>query len=481
MEKNNQVVYNKAPNWRIALFALNNTATNLYMFAFAFVAYYATGVAGLMVVAVSSILTFMRIWDGITDPIIGFIIDRTKTKFGKFRPYMIIGNVLLAIFALVIFRTTHLIPQSFRLLYFILMYGLYIIGYSFQTTCTRAAQTALTNDPQQRPMFSLFDALYNSALFIGLQMVVSTVMVPKHGGFTIEFFNEFTVMVIIGSGILTALAVIAIAPKDIEENWGLPGDKPVKFREYLPILKGNRPLQMLVVSAATDKLAATTKQNAVVTVIIYGILMGNYGLSGKLMLFTTPATILITFIGIGYARKLGLKRAYVVATWVSIILSTVFFLFLRTIDMTSISLDNFNMNTLVFLALLSLIGGASAVGGNIVIPMIADCSDYETYKSGRYIPGMIGTIFSFVDKLISSLGATIVGFMVALVGFKDAFPEVDTPATEGLFWVGMFLFIGLPVLGWLTSLVAMKFYELDGERMKELQQAIHDKKEALEA
>jgi Na+/melibiose symporter-like transporter len=134
------------------------------------------------------------------------------------------------------------------------------------------------------------------------------------------------------------------------------------------------------------------------------------------------------------------------------------------------------VNTFLFLALLSLITGVSAVGGNIVIPMIADCSDYETYKSGRYIPGMIGTIFSFVDKLVSSLSATFVGFTVALIGFRDAFPEVDTPASPGLFWVGMFLFIGLPVLGWLASLVAMRFYELDGQRMEEIQQSIHDKK-----
>jgi Na+/melibiose symporter-like transporter len=342
------------------------------MFAFMFIAYYATGVAGLVVVAVSTVLTFMRVWDGFTDPIIGFIIDRTKTKFGKFRPFMILGNVILAILTLVIFRTTHLVPEGLRFIYFVLMYGIYIIGYSFQTTCTRAAQTALTNDPKQRPMFSLFDALYNSALFIGLQNFVAVYLVPKHGGFTLSFFNEFTVIAIITSAVFTLLAVMAISSKDVEENWGIPGDKPVKFSEYWPILKGNRPLQMLVVSAATDKLAMTTRQNAVVSVIIYGILMSNYALSGQLMLITTPATIIITFIGIGYARKMGIKKAYVAATWICIALSAVFFIFLRMIDMTTISLVNFNTNTFVFLALLSLITGVSAVGGNIVIPMIAD-------------------------------------------------------------------------------------------------------------
>lgn len=91
------VVYNSAKPWQIGFFALNNTATNLYVLAFIFIAYYATGVAGLLVVAVSAIITFSRVWDGFTDPIIGYFIDKTESKFGKFRPFMIIGNVILAI------------------------------------------------------------------------------------------------------------------------------------------------------------------------------------------------------------------------------------------------------------------------------------------------------------------------------------------------------------------------------------------------
>jgi|GEM_PF-2663202 len=52
---------------------------------------------------------------------------------------------------------------------------------------------------------------------------------------------------------------------------------------------------------------------------------------------------------------------------------------------------------------------------------------------------------------------------------------VDTPATPALFWVGMILFLGLPILGWVASLIAMQFYELTGTRMHEIQQALHEK------
>lgn len=473
------VAHNKAKIWQIAFFALNNTATNLYLFAFMFVSYYAVGIAGLLVTVVSTLLTLMRAWDGVTDPIVGFIIDKTESKFGKFRPYIVLGNVILAVFALLIFKTTHLLPQSIRLVYFLVLYLIYIIGYSFQTTVTRAAQTALTNDPQQRPLFSLFDALYNTALFTGGQFYIASVLVPKHQGFSMGFFDEVLMITIVVAAIFSVLAIISLHDKDVKANWGLPAEKPVKFKDFWPVLKNNRPLQMLVISASTDKLAALTQRNAITLVIIYGVLMGNYALSGQIGLIVTPVTVIITFLGIGYARKMGLKKAYVLATISATILSFLLLALFFFADLSTVSLTNLNFLTVAFIGIFTLISGVSAVGGNIVIPMIADTSDYETYRTGQYIPGMIGTVFSFVDKLVSALSASFIGFTLALVGFTTALPTVDTPSSPALFGVGLFLFLGMPILGWVASLIAMKFYELDDQRMIEIQQSLHDRKVAM--
>lgn len=471
-----EVKHLTAKPWQIGFFALNNTATNLYMFAFMFIMYYATGIAGLVVVAVSSIMTAMRIWDGVTDPIIGYWIDRTESKFGKFRPFMFFGNIILAITTIILFATTHLIPKDFRLLYFIAIYALYIIGYTFQTACTKAGQTVLTNDPKQRPLFTLFDAIYNTIIFIGGQMLVAQVIVPKYGGFKMGFFQEFLTYVIILSAIFTVLAIISLKGKDVKENWGAGDVVKTRFRDYWPVIKNNKPLQMLIISASTDKLANQAKSNAVTNVIIYGILMGNYALSGKLSLITFIPTLVITFAGIAYARKLGIKKAYVVSTWICTGLSALLLVFMKMVNLRAITIAPINGTTIAYLALLSLIGGVAAVGGNIVIPMIADTSDYETYRSGRYIPGMISTIFSFVDKLISSLATVIIGVCLAVVGFKTAMPTVDTPASDSLFWVGMVFFIGLPILGWIASLIAMKYYDLTYEKMQEVHRVLHSRK-----
>ena len=100
----------------------------------------------------------MRLFDAVTDPIIGALIDRTNSKFGKFRPYMVIGNAIMIVSSILLYFGTRIIApdmQWLRYVCFVLFYALYVIGYTFQTACTRSGQTCLTNDPKQRPMFTI--------------------------------------------------------------------------------------------------------------------------------------------------------------------------------------------------------------------------------------------------------------------------------------------------------------------------------------
>ena len=466
--------YNDCPTWRLGLFALNNTATNIYMLVIGYVSMYATGIGGLLVTAVGFILTAMRIFDGITDPIVGFLIDKTDGKFGKFRPFIVVGNIILGVMTFVIYTTVHKVPEIIRLIYFIGCYAVYIIGYTCQTACTKAGQACMTNTPAKRPKFGLFDSIYNAILFNGMQLYISGYLVPKHGGFgEISLYQELITFAIIASAILTTLAVIGIWTKDRTEFFGIGGQtQKVSFKDYWPVLKGNRALQMLVVAACTDKIALNVAQNATVTVMLFGILMGDYSLAGTIGTIVIIPNILITMFGTKFAQKLGQKKALVTFTWASIaayIALAALFIFG---DMTQISLKNISVMTIAFIGLYIIAKGVVSVSGAFVIPMISDCADYETYLSGRFVPGMMGTLFSFIDKLVSSFSTTIIAFAVASIGFADRMPDVTDAATPQLFWMTMFLFIGMPMLGWIASLIAMKFYPLDKAKMKEVQEHI---------
>ena len=114
-------------------------------------------------------------------------------------------------------------------------------------------------------------------------------------------------------------------------------------------------------------------------------------------------------------------------------------------------------------------GGVTGISGNIVIPMTADCADYEVYRSGKYVPGLMGTLFSFVDKLISSFAPMLVSICYAAIGFKETLPDLGVAYSNKLFYTTLALAYGSVIFGLACNIVAMKFYPLTKEKMEEIQ------------
>ena len=465
----------RVPLWRIGGFALNNTATNLYLFMMNYVAYYLTGFVGVAVVTASSFSMMMRIWVGVTDPFIGFVVDKTNGKFGKNRPFMVIGNAILFVTSFILFHVTHLLPESkgVRFAFFIIVSAIYYVGYTFQCVVTKSAQTCLTNDPKQRPLFSIFDGIYNVILFTGMAMIGAK-LGTKYGTMAhTGVFHELWLMVGICSAIFTAIAVISIAPKDRSEFFGTGKAVRVGLKDYWETLKNNRAIQMLIVSASTDKLASSTKTSTV-TLVLFAVLVGNYELSGTLTGITSiPGLILLIFLVGGLATRLGQRKAMLIGSIGGIIVNALLGILWLVGDPTTMLNGNGGLRwsffTIAYVLLTIAFTGFQGVSGNIVIPMTADCADYEVYRSGKYVPGLMGTLFSLVDKLISSFAPMITGVMYAAIGFKEALPDVQTPYSDPLKYVTIFLAYGMIIIGLLCNLVALKFYPLTKEKMAEIQ------------
>jgi Na+/melibiose symporter-like transporter len=137
-----------------------------------------------------------------------------------------------------------------------------------------------------------------------------------------------------------------------------------------------------------------------------------------------------------------------------------------------------NLYTIAFILFFGIGYGAYYATADMPIPMVADCSDYETWRSGKYVPGIMGTLFSLVDKLVSSLSATIVGIAVSVIGLQNL-PTAETPYAPGMNWVVIILFCVIPMVAWALTLICMKGYELTGPRMKEIQAINAKRKEAI--
>lgn len=479
---------NRAKPYQLVLFPMNNGATNVYyILTMNFIAYYANGVLGLALKFATTMVTVMRLFDAVTDPIIGALIDRTSTKFGKFRPYMVLGNGIMIASSLLLYFGARIVPDDLmwlRYTSFVLFYALYVIGYTFQTACTRSGQTCLTNDPKQRPLFTVFNTIA-SLIGMGLVQFLAPILSERLGGYnSAAFFDVMIPLAIVVSAILTLLAVIGIAEKDRPEYFGVGGEQQkVPVREYVAILKANKELQRLMVAGAGCKLAFSIATNMTVLCMLYGAMMGNYGgLYLPMMIigyvFSVPFFLLTVRTSQKHGQKASLVR-YTRLAFVMYVGVLALLLFWKQGEAAfNLSLFPINLYSVLFIICFGVGYGAYYATADMPIPMVADCSDYETYRSGRYIPGIMGTLFSLVDKLVSSLGSTIVGAAVAMIGIQTL-PDGNTPYAEGMHGVVIVLFCVVPMLAWAATLLAMKGYTLTGARMKDIQAVNAARKHAI--
>ncbi|MBY5034970.1 MFS transporter [Streptococcus gallolyticus] len=478
-DRSEQISYNRAKLWQIIMFAANNTSTNIYLVAFSFVTYFSTGILGLAALFVSQLMGYIRIFDGIIDPTIGVIIDKTETKFGKYRPILVLGNVITALSFIFLFNIHHF-GKGMTMPLFIIALIIHKIGYSLQQTITKAGQTALTNDPKQRPIFNIADGVMTAILFSGSQIAISGYLIKKHGGFNEAFFYELTWAVIIISAVLAIVAIIGIWQKDNPKYFGLGEEKTQKtaLKDYWKVIKGNKPLQVLSISAALVKFIAQLMTDAVVTVMLFGILFGNYALSGVIsLLMIVPNVLVITFLS-GLARRKGLRKAYITALQVGIVGLTGLGLLLNQATPGSLDFQKWGLFSVVFVVLYAIGRYFISSPSALVLTMGADISDYETSVSGRYVSGMIGTIFSFTDSIASSFAPMVVGFVLAAIGFTKGYPTAETALTPSLKMATLALVVIIPVVFATISLILMKFYKLDREEMIRIQEKIQVMKAA---
>ena len=491
-EPNNTL--NKAKFYQLALFPMNNGATNVYfVLILSYIATFGNKVLGIAMVFASFMVTGMRVFDAFTDPIIGAIMDKTDGKFGKFRPFMVIGNLIMAVSVIALYILTPLIPAGtvwLRYTMFILLYAVWVIGYTFQTSVTRAAQAVLTNDPKQRPLFTIFNTV-GSLAGMGVMQFVGPILAGDgfFGDYNATWFAVMTPIGIVMSILLTILAIIGIWEKDNEKFFGLGGkQEKVRVSEYVQIIKHNKPLQRLMIAGGGCKLALAIATNVTVLCMLYGCMMGNYdGLYLPMMVLGYVFSAPFFLLTVRTSQKHGQKRSLMTYVAVALIcyVGVLALLLMWKPGNPALSLQlmadgklNINLYTIAFLLLFGIGYGAYYSTADMPIPMVADCADFETYRSGKFIPGIMGTLFSLVDKLVSSLSSTVVFLAVSFIGYQGL-PTKTTPYMDGMNWVVIALFCIVPMAAWAITLLAMRGYELDGKKVKIIQAVNAARKRAI--
>ena len=415
------VDYRRAKLWQIILVAFNAFNGMAMYFLIGLASYSASIGYGIATLVVGGLLTFTRIFDAITDPLLAFLYDRFNTPFGKVRPLMLLGWLIQSAGVYCLF--TAFSSKGHGIPVFLACYMLYVIGYTIVNMTAQTLPALLTNDPKQRPTVGVWQTALNYITPMVLNIVVYTKLMPAFGGsFNQEFLSVVTWVCIGLSFVGVVLVCIGISAYDKPENFkGIGKRERLKFKDMWDVLKNNKPLQSYIISASSDKIAQQASSASIVSTMLNGILIGNMGLATTLSMIGMFPSIIFAILGARYAGKHGNKESIVAWTRYSILA---------------------NIAMIAFFIITRSTAGT----------------------------------YSLVDKIVSSFSAAIATGCVALIGYTATMPQPDDPSTPGVFWMTMFLRYGLAILGFICTLLAMRKCKLGRAEMVEVQKRIADKK-----
>ena len=462
----------KIKQWQLILAPASACIPTMFIILLTFASYVATGVYGVSTVLAGYIITGTRIFDAITDPLIGLWCDRFESKWGRARPLTIIGWAIMSVSVFAMFKLgLGAGLGKLSVLVFILIYLVYILGYTIFNIGSGLVQPIMGKNLKDRAILARGQTVYTTVLSSTISMILAATLMPKHNyKMGLPLFADLCVMVILASAVLIAITYIAVTTSgtDVMASYKGMSKDPIKMKDALDLVLHNRDMQMYTIAAASDKLALQTASNSAITVMIFGIIIGNYKFNASLNLVNMFVTLALLFFFVSrLAGKSGLKKANILWTSTSIAMYALMWVFLLCVDTLQITVNP--VLKVVFIVLYCAMGASKMATSCVSNPLRYDIIDYEFSRSGRYMPALVNTVYSFIDKLISSLASTIVALSVATIGYTEGMPQATDELTSGVFWVGTFLWLGVPIIGYVCTLVAMRWYKLDKKTMDEVQ------------
>ena len=477
------VAYRRAKTWEIALSQMNNGSAMIFYTLVGLMSYLQNAGYGIAVAVAGIILTATRVFDGLVDPLLALIIDKVNFRFGKLRFFMLTGWAIRSLAILLLFVWGS--GKGFGVVFFLVVYVVYIVGSSLNDIAGQMSGPVLTNDPRQRPVIQVWATVYSYLVPAAFSIISTVVFLPRHGNqFTVGMLREVAIVFVICSLVFQILACLGVSRIDRPESFAhledhkSGEDAKVTLRDMWHLISRNGPFQRYLISGASDKIAQVVRSQAVVSTLIWGILLGNIQLGTILSMIAILPGILFAMFGAKYTGKYGAKGATVAWSAICLTLAGALTVFCLVFDMGSI-LETLPL-VIVFFAVYLLLNGASMCITVASGAMRADIIDYELDRSGKYLPAAVSATYNVIDQLISSLGASVALGAVALIGFTDVMPQPTDEPTTAILLMTLGLFFGLPMFGWAINLLAMRGYKLDREEMVRVQRRISDKKAELE-
>lgn len=475
-----EVRYRRSPGWRIALSQVQMGQSMTFYILVSYMTYLMNEGYGVAMAVAGVVLSATRIVDGLIDPALAVLIDRFNPRCGKIRFFLVLGWAIRSAAVLVLFSVAS--GRGLGLPFFVVAYVIYIVGSSINDIAGNIMPPVLTNDPKQRPVVGVWGTVYSYLTPMIVTMVITMVILPRFNNqYSVDMLSLSAVVCIGISAVFVLLCCIGISAVDKPENYegvrAAEDNAQISARDMWHLIRDNRPFQMYILSSVAAQLAQQTRSQAIISTMLWGILVGNIQFGTMLSVISMLPSIVFAVIGAKHAGRVGNKRATVVWSVATAAAFAVLAGFFAAIDMRGVATNAVLL--VVTFVLVLVTSGTQMCVTTANTAMRSDVVDYELARSGNFMAGTVSATYNFINQIITSLGTTIATVCVAAIGYVTTSPQPTDAPTPEIKFMTIFLFCVVPMIGALVGLFAMKFYRLGADEMKGVQLTIQRKREKL--
>ncbi len=419
-------------------YSLGDTASHFVwdMVGFWLLFFY-TDVYGISAAAAGTIMLVARFWDMAIDPVIGIVADRTTTRWGKFRPYILFGAIPYAVLAILTFTTPHL-GEFGKIMYAGATYVLLMTAYAAINLPYSALGAVMTDDTYERAGLNTYRFI---AGFTGQFIVTGLALTLAEffgGGNKAQGF-QYTVFLFSG----LSLVFFFITFKSTKERVQPPKAQKNSLKEDIRNLFSNKAWVILALVGIISFIMFAMQNAAIAYYFKYYL-----GKENNVQLFNVIGTIaLIVALPLSkpLAKRFGNKNVFIASSLIS-------GLFFILIYLPGVS----DLTTIYVFNIIAKMAYAPAVP--LLWTMIADSADYGEWTTGRRATGLYFSAAVFAQKAGWGIGAAIAGWILAVSNFVANAEQTQTAIT------GIKLLVSvIPGILYMSCALFMIFYKIDSK------------------
>ena len=422
-----------------------------------------TDVFGMPAAVVGTMFLITRVWDSAFDPIIGIIADRTQSRWGKFRPYLLYLAIPFAVIGVLTFTTPDF-RDGGKVIYAYFTYSLMMMVYSAINVPYASLLGVMSPESKDRNMLSTYRMTF---AYIG-SFIALLLFMPMVNRFSMGHDEQHGwMMSVIVIAVLCALLFYGCFA------WPTERVKPIKkqqnsLKSDLQDLLHNRPWWILLGAGVAALVFNSIRDGATVYYFKYYVVEEEYAsislfgisfvLSGLYLAVGQAANIVGVVLAAPLSNRIGKKKTYMWAMSIATVLSVIFYWF----DKEQLML------MFIFQVLISICAGSIFP---LLWSMYADCADYSELKTGNRATGLIFSSSSMSQKFGWAIGSAVTGWLLAFYGFEANAVQGE----EAIHGIRMFL-SWLPAMGTVLSVIFISLYPLSEKEMRKITNQLNDKR-----